>query len=107
MRVPGQSTSSSTAPSPDVAVLVDAIDDARSHRALGEHPLIGTTDDDTYADLDDLPPPPTRRYLVEGVEQVLARPRGWRASSAPPSARAPRLQVRSHRGRALPRAHEG
>lgn len=61
----------------DVAVAADAIDSRQIFiEPWGNAALIGTTDDDTYADLDDLPVTTDEvRYIVEAVERVLPRVR--------------------------------
>jgi glycerol-3-phosphate dehydrogenase len=64
-------------PITDVAVNATAIDGRMIFIEPWENTsIIGTTDDDTYADLDDLPVTTDEvRYLVEGVERVLPRVR--------------------------------
>lgn len=64
-------------PVTDVAVNATAIDGRMIFIEPWENTaIIGTTDDDTYADLDDLPVTTDEvRYLVEGVERVLPRVR--------------------------------
>jgi glycerol-3-phosphate dehydrogenase len=67
-------------PVTDVGVMAEAIDGRQIFiEPWGNTSLIGTTDDDTYADLDDLPVTTDEvRYLVEGVERVLPRVRDAR-----------------------------
>jgi glycerol-3-phosphate dehydrogenase len=62
-------------PVTDVGVMAEAIDGRQIFiEPWGNTSLIGTTDDDTYADLDDLPVTTDEvRYLLEGVETVLPR----------------------------------
>jgi glycerol-3-phosphate dehydrogenase len=64
-------------PVTDVAVNATSIDGRMIFIEPWENTaLIGTTDDDTYADLDDLPVTTDEvRYLLEGVERVLPRVR--------------------------------
>jgi glycerol-3-phosphate dehydrogenase len=64
----------------DVAVAAQAIDGRQIFlEPWGNTALIGTTDDDCYADLDDLPVTTDEvRYLLEGVESVLPRVRDAR-----------------------------
>ncbi len=62
-------------PVTDVGVMCKAIDGRQVFiEPWGNTTLVGTTDDDTYADLDDLPVTTDEvRYLLEGVESVLPR----------------------------------
>jgi glycerol-3-phosphate dehydrogenase len=94
-------------PVTDVAVLVDAIDGRQIFIEPWENTsLIGTTDDDTYADLDDLPVTTDEvRYLVEGVEQVLPRVREARIVGTTVGAR-PTLYKYGTMEDALSREHE-
>jgi glycerol-3-phosphate dehydrogenase len=72
----------------------------------GNTALIGTTDDDTYADLDDLPVTTDEvRYLVEGIEQVLPRVRDARIIGVTVGAR-PSLYAWGKMEDALSREHE-
>lgn len=67
-------------PITDVAVNATAIDGRMIFIEPWENTsIIGTTDDDTYADLDDLPVTTDEvRYLLEGTERVLPRVRDAR-----------------------------
>jgi len=94
-------------PVTDVAVLVDAIDGRQIFIEPWENTsLIGTTDDDTYADLDDLPVTTDEvRYLMEGVEQVVPRVREARIVGTTVGAR-PTLYKYGTTEDALSREHE-
>jgi glycerol-3-phosphate dehydrogenase len=94
-------------PVTDVAVLVDAIDGRQIFIEPWENTaLIGTTDDDTYADLDDLPVTTDEvRYLLEGVERVLPRVREARIVGTTVGAR-PTLYKYGAPEDALSREHE-
>jgi glycerol-3-phosphate dehydrogenase len=94
-------------PITDVGVMADAIDGRQIFiEPWGNTALIGTTDDDTYADLDDLPVTTDEvRYLVEGIEQVLPRVRDARIIGDHRGAR-PSLYAWGKMEDALSREHE-
>lgn len=73
----------------DVAVRVEAVDGREMFiEPWGNTSIIGTTDDDTYDDLDDLPVTVDEvRYLIEGVERVLPRVRHARVIATTVGAR--------------------
>ena len=76
-------------PISDVAVMASAVDGRQIFvEPWGNTAVIGTTDDDTYDDLDDLPVTVDEvRYLVEGIERVLPRVREARIISTTVGAR--------------------
>lgn len=94
-------------PITDVGVMADAIDGRQIFIEPWENAsLIGTTDDDTYADLDDLPVTTDEvRYLIEGIEQVLPRVREARIVGTTVAAR-PTLYRYGVSEDALSREHE-
>lgn len=91
----------------DVGVMADAIDGRQIFiEPWGNTAIIGTTDDDTYADLDDLPVSTDEvRYLVEGIEKVLPRVREARIIGTTVGAR-PSLYAWGPMEDALSREHE-
>ncbi len=91
----------------DVGVMCTAIDGRQIFLEPWENTaLIGTTDDDTYADLDDLPVTTDEvRYLVEGIERVLPRIREARIIGTTVGAR-PTLFAWGKTEDALSREHE-
>ncbi|TAK24471.1 MAG: glycerol-3-phosphate dehydrogenase/oxidase [Myxococcaceae bacterium] len=94
-------------PITDIGVMADAVDGRQIFiEPWGNTALIGTTDDDTYADLDDLPVTTDEvRYLVEGIEQVLPRVRDARIIGVTVGAR-PSLYAWGKMEDALSREHE-
>ena len=94
-------------PVSDVAVLCNAIDGRQIFIEPWQNAsLIGTTDDDTYGDLDDLRATTDEvRYLLEGIEQVLPRVREARIVGTTVGAR-PTLYAYGRTEDALSREHE-
>lgn len=94
-------------PVTDVGVMAEAIDGRQIFiEPWGNSSVIGTTDDDTYADLDSLPVTTDEvRYLVEGVERVLPRVRDARIIGTTVGAR-PSLFAWGKLEDALSREHE-
>jgi len=90
----------------DVGVMCTAIDGRQIFLEPWENTaLIGTTDDDTYADLDDLPVTTDEvRYLMEGIERVLPRVREARIIGTTVGAR-PTLYAWGKAEDALSREH--
>lgn len=90
----------------DVGVMCTAIDGRQIFLEPWENTaLIGTTDDDTYADLDDLPVTTDEvRYLMEGIERVLPRVREARVIGTTVGAR-PTLYAWGKAEDALSREH--
>lgn len=94
-------------PVTDVGVMCNAIDGRQIFiEPWGNTCLIGTTDDDTYADLDDLPVTTDEvRYLLDGIETVLPRVREARIVGTTVAAR-PTLYAYGPTEDALSREHE-
>ncbi len=94
-------------PITDVGVMCNAIDGRQIFiEPWGNTCLLGTTDDDTYANLDDLPVTTDEvRYLVEGIETVLPRVREARIVGTTVAAR-PTLYAYGPTEDALSREHE-
>ncbi len=94
-------------PVTDVGVMSEAIDGRQIFiEPWGNTSVIGTTDDDTYADLDSLPVTTDEvRYLVEGVERVLPRVKDARIVGTTVGAR-PSLYAWGKLEDALSREHE-
>ncbi|MBL8605494.1 MAG: glycerol-3-phosphate dehydrogenase/oxidase [Myxococcales bacterium] len=94
-------------PITDVAVMCEAIDGRSIFIEPWENTsLIGTTDDDTYANLDALPVTSDEvRYLVQGIERVLPRVREARIIGTTVGAR-PTLYAWGKLEDALSREHE-
>jgi glycerol-3-phosphate dehydrogenase len=94
-------------PISDVGVMTEAVDGRQIFLEPWENAaLIGTTDDDTYADLDDLPVTTDEvRYLLEGIERVLPRVRDARVIGTTVGAR-PTLYTYGVNEDALSREHE-
>jgi glycerol-3-phosphate dehydrogenase len=94
-------------PISDVGVMTNAVDGRQIFIEPWENAsLIGTTDDDTYADLDDLPVTTDEvRYLLQGIEQVLPRVREARIVGTTVAAR-PTMYAYGPTEDALSREHE-
>ncbi len=94
-------------PVTDVGVMCNAIDGRQIFiEPWGNTCLIGTTDDDTYGDLDDLGVTTDEvRYLFEGIETVLPRVREARVVGTTVAAR-PTLYAFGPTEDALSREHE-
>ncbi len=94
-------------PVTDVGVMCNAIDGRQIFiEPWGNTCLIGTTDDDTYGDLDDLDVTSDEvRYLLEGIETVLPRVREARVVGTTVAAR-PTLYAFGPTEDALSREHE-